>query len=117
MLLGAILISKSTAFNLKATLLAELFYLRHDDAGGYTNFQTGVIGSLKHGRQIKHMTERFRHVLMAKKRVPQRYKFCGHCVTKYACINRYQIRKYKKYLDMTEQCLIKELDLDKFLHR
>ena len=29
-LLGAIIISHSTAFNLKATLLAELFYLRND---------------------------------------------------------------------------------------
>ena len=33
--LGAILISKITAFNLKATLLSELFYLPNDETGCY----------------------------------------------------------------------------------
>ena len=59
--LGAVFIGPIAAFNLKATLLSELFYVRNDEAGGYTYFQSGIAGGVERGRKIKHMTERFRH--------------------------------------------------------
>ena len=60
--LGAIFIAPFASFNLRATLLSELFVVRNDKAGGYTNFQKGILGGVERGQKIKHITEKFRHI-------------------------------------------------------